>query len=56
MSHSASWYLLWLIGGIRIDQLRGEIDIRPFWSAEWGDTLTDLPVFLPGFQAQVNAC
>ena len=40
----------------RIDQLRGEIDIRPSWPTDWGDTLTDLPVFLPGFQAQVNAC
>jgi hypothetical protein len=31
------------------------MEIRPAWPAEWGDTLTSLPVFLPGIQLSVNA-
>jgi len=55
MSHPASWYLLLALSGVRLDRLHDVLWVAPSWPEAWGDTLRSLPVFLPGFQAQVDA-
>ena len=55
MSHPASWFVLWALGGARIDRLRGTLEVTPSWPDAWGDRLAAMPVFLPGFQARVDA-
>jgi hypothetical protein len=55
MSHPASWYVLWALGGARIDRLRGSLQITPSWPTAWGDTVEALPVYLPGLRAQVDS-
>ncbi|MDR3470410.1 MAG: GH116 family glycosyl-hydrolase [Devosia sp.] len=55
MSHPASWFLLPALGGVRIDRLRGRLTLCPSWPAEWGDELSNLPVFLSGLELIVSA-
>jgi hypothetical protein len=54
ISTPSSWYLLWAIGGARVDRLRGKLSIKPNWPTEWGDHLSSLPVYMPGFQGVID--
>ena len=55
LSTPASWYVLWALGGVRLDRIQGDIWVAPCWPTHWGKTLKSLPIYLPGFQAQVDA-
>ena len=55
MSHPASWFLLWALGGVRLDRLRSRLTLAPSWPTAWGDELRALPVFLPDLQLRVDA-
>ena len=54
-STPASWYVLWALGGVRLDRIQGDIWVAPCWPTHWGKIIKSLPVYLPGFQAQVDA-
>jgi len=55
LSNPASWYVLWALGGVHLDRIQGDIWVAPCWATQWGKILKSLPVYLPGFQAQVDA-
>jgi hypothetical protein len=55
MSHPASWYVLWALGGVRLDRLRNSLMVQPSWPAAWGDELRALPVFFPGLQGEIGS-
>ncbi len=54
-STPASWYYLWSLGGVHYNRLTGELWLNPSWPSAWGERLERLPVFLPGFQAEISA-
>ena len=54
-STPASWYYLWSLGGVHLNRLSGELWLNPSWPSAWGSSLKKLPVFLPAFQAEINA-
>ncbi len=54
MSQPSSWYLPFALAGVRLDRLRGTLDLAPSWPSSWADELS-MPVFLPGLEARVTA-